>query len=142
MRTFLLLLVALVAASPARAEVNAELLRLQRWLWPTSPGIEAAPGPAPSETPRASAETDTRQVLPISEADSPAARHSPKRSGRPRARPQPRADDGPDLPYPCWQVRLFSAGKTRAQLEAAGKEHGVTLSAKQRKQAAACLGRG
>ncbi|MDQ2083189.1 hypothetical protein RA307_23645 [Xanthobacteraceae bacterium Astr-EGSB] len=57
------------------------------------------------------------------------------------ARPKPKArrDDGPDLPWPCWTIRLYAAGKTTAELEQLGRDRGVALTPKQRRQARACL---
>jgi hypothetical protein len=49
-------------------------------------------------------------------------------------------DEGPDLPWPCWLVRSYAAGKTEAELEAMRVANGVApLSPKQRRQAQACL---
>lgn len=62
-----------------------------------------------------------------------------KSAGSPIGLPKPRADEGPDLPYPCWLVRMHAAGKTRAQLEALGRANGISLTAKQRRQASECL---
>lgn len=51
-------------------------------------------------------------------------------------------DTGPDLPWPCWQVRISGMGKTTAELKTEGARRGIKLSAKQERQALACLGRG
>ncbi len=48
---------------------------------------------------------------------------------------------GPNLPWPCWMVRLGAGGKTNAELAAEGKSRGIKLSKKQERQALACLGR-
>lgn len=53
--------------------------------------------------------------------------------------PKPKAESGPDLPYPCWLVRMKAAGKTEAELRAMGKANGITLTPKQERQARACL---
>jgi len=48
--------------------------------------------------------------------------------------------EGPDLPYSCTTVRFWASVMTVEQLEAWGKANGVILTAKQRRQARACLG--
>jgi hypothetical protein len=48
-------------------------------------------------------------------------------------------DDGPDLPYACWRVRLARSLFTEDQLESLAKENRIVLSEKQRRQAAECL---
>ena len=62
---------------------------------------------------------------------------------RSKPRPERRAvrvdAGGPDLPYSCSLIRWYARGKTSAQLEAEGRAHGVSLSPKQRRQAAACF---
>jgi hypothetical protein len=59
-----------------------------------------------------------------------------KSTGRPAGQPKI-ADSGPDLPYSCAMIRMYSAGKSRSELEAAGRASG--LSEKQKRQAAACF---
>jgi hypothetical protein len=61
---------------------------------------------------------------------SPAVRRAPK---------APRVEGGPDLPYPCWLVRMHATGKSPAQMDAMAQKHGVKLSPKQERQARACL---
>lgn len=50
--------------------------------------------------------------------------------------------EGPDLPYSCATVRFWASVMTAEQLEAWGRANGVILTAKQRRQARACLGLG
>jgi len=51
----------------------------------------------------------------------------------------PITEGGPDLPYSCATVRWAAALFSVDQLEAMGRANGVTLSRKQRRQAAACI---
>jgi hypothetical protein len=48
---------------------------------------------------------------------------------------------GPDLPWPCWTVRLRASGMTCDQLKAEGASRGTQLSRKQQRQALVCLGK-
>ncbi len=71
--------------------------------------------------------------------------HKVKRQkAKPKWTPPPkrkRSDAGPDLPWPCWQVRLGALGKSCADLRAEGQRRGISLTPKQLRQAAACIGR-
>ena len=50
-------------------------------------------------------------------------------------------NSGPDLPWPCWMVRLNAKGKTCGDMAAEGKRRGISLTPKQLHQAAVCIGR-
>src|SRR6185295_20308781 len=95
--------------------------------------------PLPRARPRPKAEPEAA-MPPRPEAQSE-TRPAPKpRPPAPKpARKTPKSDDGPDLPWPCWLVRLHAAGKTVAQLEAEGRANNIVLTPKQRRQAQACL---
>lgn len=57
-------------------------------------------------------------------------------TGRPAGQPK-LVDSGPDLPYSCATIRMYAAGKSRAELEALGRANGI--SEKQKRQAQACF---
>jgi hypothetical protein len=59
-----------------------------------------------------------------------------KSTGSPAGQPK---NSGPDLPWPCWTVKMHAAGKSEAQLRAEGRAAGIKLSRKQEAQARACL---
>jgi hypothetical protein len=59
-----------------------------------------------------------------------------KSTGSPAGQPK---NSGPDLPWPCWTVKMHAAGKSEAQLRAEGRAAGIKLTLKQEKQAKACL---
>lgn len=59
-----------------------------------------------------------------------------------KRKPKRAAETGPDLPYPCWLVRLQADGKSEAELRAMGRTNGITLTPKQERQARACLKKG
>jgi hypothetical protein len=61
-----------------------------------------------------------------------------KATGSPAVQPKPQ-DSGPDLPWPCWVVKMHAAGKSEAQLRAEGRAAGIKLTRKQEMQAKACL---
>lgn len=116
------------------------------------PPVKAAPAPkatAPAPVPKA----DPIRRMPSGpiavKAAKPAAKVTKRQSKvtKPqqkvtRTRPAKQvADEGPDLPWPCWMVRLNAAGKTPAELRAEGKRRGIAASRKQCLQAQVCLGR-
>jgi hypothetical protein len=115
------------------------ILEIHRWLWPHQdvplprprPAQEVALPPA-VPPPSAQAQPETKPA--------PSPQPQPATASKPARRMTKRPDDGgPDLPWPCWMVRLHAAGKTPAQLEAEGRKNGITLTPKQRRQAQACL---
>jgi hypothetical protein len=61
-----------------------------------------------------------------------------KATGSPAVQPKPQ-NSGPDLPWPCWVVKMHAAGKSEAQLRAEGRAAGIKLTRKQEAQARACL---
>ena len=132
----------------------------QPWLRPST--IEPAPppvpppvvhiGPHPSLPPviepatlpdlNPVASREQPQVTPELTQSYQAPRADNKLVTRPRKRPSIRVrteDTGPDLPWPCWMVRMHAQGKSPAQLKAEGEARGIKLSRKQERQAIACI---
>lgn len=139
MRAVLAIAAALVVVPAQGASINCVL-------WPkTCPaGVVAPVEPAPVQP----------QPLPLPAAAPPApviivaprARPAAKPALRIKskfAKPKRKAVDnsGPDLPWPCWQVRLGAGGRSNAELAAEGRSRGIKLTPKQERQALACLGR-
>jgi hypothetical protein len=114
------------------ADVNELVGQFKRWLWPP-PAPPPPPPPAPPKT-----EPPPRLEIPV---EVPRVAPRPVGKPKPRRRPRPAAiDEGPDLPWPCWLVRLHAFGRSEAELEAMRIANGVApLTPKQRRQAQACL---
>lgn len=130
----------MLSPDPARgAEPGREVERLQRWLWPHRRRAAPLPPQRPPEPqpPPVVVLPDPPPVVALPPRPPVERWRAPARSRA--ARPARVDDGGPDMPYPCWIVRAHAAGKSRAELEAMGRANGITLSAKQRRQAAACL---
>lgn len=165
-RLFALVICMMVAGTSAHAEPAEHKYRkqLREWLYPTPkaapppvvavPDPAPAPAPAPAVPPAAVAPPPLppplpvrpvveRPPLPTIAAPAPIMVERPAKQ-RPKPKPKPKApqrvdDAGPDLPWPCWMVRMHAAGKTRKQLEDEGRERGIKLTPKQTRQAIACL---
>jgi hypothetical protein len=119
------------------ADVNELVGQFKRWLWPVPPPLPPPP-PAPPKTepppPPPRVETPPKVDLPRV-APRPVAKPKPKRRPKPVA-----VEEGPDLPWPCWLVRLHAFGKSDAELEGMRIANGVPpLTPKQRRQAQECL---
>jgi hypothetical protein len=128
----LLIFLSVPAAPVAAADVNELVGQLKRWLWPMPPPLPPPLPPPKTEPPppRVEMPVELPRVVPR-----PAAKPKPKR--RPK---QVAVDEGPDLPWPCWVVRLYATGRSEAELEAIRIANGVPpLSPKQRRQAQECL---
>lgn len=127
--------------------------RIARVLWPPKPPAAEpertrASGPLPlpridgvKVPPKA---RPSPAALPTPAARAPAAASARRSALRPTGgsapkRAKPRTDAGPDLPWPCWLVRMHANGKTEAELRRIGRERGVKLTRKQERQAVACL---
>jgi hypothetical protein len=125
----LIVLLSVPTAPATAANVNGLVGQFKRWLWPPPP----PPPPAPPKT-----EPPPRVEIP---AEVPRVAPRPAAKPKPRRRPRPVAvDEGPDLPWPCWLVRLHAFGSSEAELEAMRIANGVPpLTPKQRRQAQACL---
>lgn len=116
---------------------------------PVAPGppVKPEPPPAPKAAPAPAAAPAQPRVEPAPKQVAPAKVRKKARKPAPKVRKpvlRPRkqmVEPGPDLPWPCWMVRLQSAGKTRMQLKEEGRSRGIVLSPKQIRQAEACLGR-
>lgn len=130
------LLVLLDACTPPPARTADDLAtKIYRYLWPPKPQPPTVAAPEQKSEPVA--------IMPANNAPAAAAVETAVPEPRPKPKPRPKTktavDDGPDLPWPCWQVRLYALGKTEAELTALEWRHGVALSAKQRRQAVACF---
>ena len=137
-------------AVPAQGE---PIQQLKKWLWPhqappaasrSAPSLPQAvltPSESPPETPPV-ASREQPQVTPELTQSYRAPRSDNKLVTKPRKRPSIRVrteDTGPDLPWPCWMVRMHAQGKSPAQLKAEGEARGIKLSRKQERQAIACI---
>lgn len=148
----------IIAAALLALPCTAQGKSLDCVLWPRSAACQPAP-PAPVP---ASPVPPVRSPVVAPKAPSPAptvdtGRPMPKGPVVAKAKPKPKpkaakskrvkptakrvADDGPDLPWPCWQVKLGALGKSEAQLKAEGTARGIKLTPKQERQAKACLGK-
>lgn len=139
MRPAIIILAAIMALSTASCtqESGGAMTKLKQWLWPQRVVV---PVPAPKAPPIEVApkvEVPPAIAPPIDPRVFVAPPAPPKIKPKPKAKPK--IDDGPNLPYPCWLVRLHAAGKTDAQLEAIRVANGVTLTPKQTRQAQECL---
>ena len=108
-----------------------------------------APAPAPLPAPVVVAPPPEASPQPPPRA-APAVVHRAKPKAKPRVKTKaiptkPKrkrvSDAGPDLPWPCWMVRLNAGRKTCGELAAEGQRRGITLTPKQHYQAAVCIGR-
>lgn len=134
-----LVLAALLLAAPAQAKP---------WecvLWPKSCQAPVS-SPLPVPEPPAALPAPIQVAPPVAPVKH--AKPHPKAKPHPRikskfAKPKRKAVDnsGPDLPWPCWMVRLRAGGRSNAELAAEGRSQGIKLTAKQERQALACLGR-
>jgi hypothetical protein len=138
----LLMLSAPASAPAAAADVNELVGQFKRWLWPVPP----APQPPPPVPPKTEPPPQTPlpappKTEPPPQVDPPKAGPRPVAKPKQKRRPKPVAvDEGPDLPWPCWLVRLYATGRSEAELEAIRIANGVPpLSPKQRRQAQECL---
>jgi hypothetical protein len=134
---------ALVLPSPAVAQVGALDVVYCR-LWPSK--CAQPPVPIPEPAPAIIRPPPERPVVtqraPPSAVKAKPVRKVQKWKPAPAAKRRAAADNsGPDLPWPCWMVRMRAGGKTNAELAAEGKSRGIKLSRKQERQALACLGR-
>jgi outer membrane biosynthesis protein TonB len=121
------------------ADVEELVGQFKRWLWPPpAPLPPPPPPPAPPLPPPKTEPPPPRVEIPV---EVPRVAPRPAAKPKPRRRPRPAAvDEGPDLPWPCWLVRLHAFGKSEAELEAMRIANGVApLTPKQRRQAQACL---
>lgn len=104
-----------------------------------APPVEIAPEPAPE--PKPVLKTPVAPPVKVERKAEPArprAKFKPvERKPRPAAKRN--SEVGPNLPYPCWLVRMHASGKSEADLRAMGRANGITLSAKQERQARKCL---
>ena len=140
-------LLTLSAPVAVAAPADDAVTRFKQWLWPSKPVPLPVPAPLPKVEP-------PPVVVPPPVIEPPPKPEPPKVElpevkpqpppARPKAKPKPRRpkvakDEGPDLPWPCWLVRLHAAGKTDAELEAMRRVNNVTLTPKQIRQAQACL---
>lgn len=137
-------------APQPRAEPGSALNRLRLpWREPAGAVAPAPAKPPPIALPVAKPEPKAKPKKAERRAEpEPRPKKQKKRKqreAREAARPEkPRqlaAEAGPDLPWSCWQVRFVASGRTRAELEAMGRQRGINLTKKQIKQAQACLGR-
>jgi hypothetical protein len=118
------------AAEPAKPGSALSRLRLR----PAPEAEKPVPPPPVVHPPQAKPKAVPKRV-------EKRKREKSRREAKPVKQPAPRAA-GPDLPYPCWLVRLHAGGKTQAQLDALARQHGVKLTPKQERQALACLNKG
>jgi hypothetical protein len=136
----LLVFLSMSTVPAAAADVNELVGQFKRWLWPVPlppPTIEPPPSP-PAPPPPKTEPPPPRVEMPV---DVPRVTPRPIGKPKPKRRPKPVAvDEGPDLPWPCWIVRLYATGRSEAELEAIRIANGVPpLSPKQRRQAQECL---
>jgi hypothetical protein len=116
-----------------------------------APLLKPAPAPAPVEiTQPVEAKKTFTKRRPVQLREKKVERIAPgkaklkpkkergKSTGSPAGQPKPQ-NSGPDLPWPCWTVKMHAAGKSEAQLRAEGRAAGIKLSRKQEAQARACL---
>ncbi len=100
---------------------------------PAAPVYVPAPPPVAAPAPAAA----PARVVPPARAKkrvkTKAVPPKPRRRGIPTA--------GPDLPWPCWMVRLNAGSKSCGDLAAEGRRRKITLTPKQHYQAAVCIGR-
>jgi hypothetical protein len=123
----LLIFLSVPAAPVAAADVNELVGQFKRWLWPAPPPLPPSSAPPKTEPPP--------QVDPPKAGPRPVVKPKQKRRPKPVA-----VDEGPDLPWPCWIVRLYAIGRSEAELGAIRIANGVPLlTPKQRLQAQECL---
>jgi outer membrane biosynthesis protein TonB len=138
----LLIVLSVPTAPVAAADVNELVGQLKRWLWPMPP----APQPPPPVPPKTEPPPQTPlpappKTEPLPRVEMPVELPRPVAKPKPKRRPKPvTVDEGPDLPWPCWIVRLYATGRSEAELDAIRIANGVPpLSPKQRRQAQECL---
>lgn len=136
--TLLLLLDACTPQQGHDPMVEDIATKLQRWLWPPKPQPPVAPE-TKSTPPYVAPKNNAPAGISVDSAETAILAPAPKPKARPKASQKTSVDDGPDLPWPCWQVRLYATGRTEAELTAMEWRNGVMLSAKQRRQALACF---
>lgn len=127
---------------PARVELEPEPVT------PIVPPVEPEPLVVEphADPPKVTVEAPKPIVDPVVPMPRPVVRPKPERAKTPitasrRMQPRQKADEGPDLPWPCWLVRERAGGKSDAELRKMGRENNVKLSRKQERQALECLGR-
>jgi hypothetical protein len=145
--TRLALALALLLLLPGCEQIHGLTEAARCKLYPS----KCLPAPLPPEPPAVEQPAPTVAV-PVEPSHAPpraaertaAPRKATKSRPEPKAKPKPapRVETGPDLPYPCWLVRLHAGGKSQAQLDALARQHGVKLTPKQERQARACLSKG
>jgi hypothetical protein len=141
------LMAAMLAAAPALAQGKP----LNCVLWPRTcdqPSVALPPAVTPPAFTPEPESVPVPPPAPARRAPPPARRKPVPNKSVAKAPPHPPAakapvcsSAGPDLPWPCWMVRMQSGGKSNAQLAAEGRARGIKLSCKQERQALACLGR-
>lgn len=142
---------------------DAEVLRIKRFFYPhdyqMEPPVRVEIEPVRPVEPVPPAVIEPEPVPPVLEhpivpqlappvvpVPRPVVRPPRERARTPvtpsrRMQPRRAADEGPDLPWPCWMVRMRAGGKSDAEMRKMGRDNNVKLSAKQERQALACLGR-
>jgi len=162
-----LLLMAVGSAADAASDIRIEraIERVRQWLWPhrrtpVVPVPVSIPRPLPS--PPANRDELVPQLPPAAIAPLPVvpevvtptpevkaepivkptdkAKPKVKQQGKAKLQskaPARAADDGPDLPYSCLEVRTAAVIYSQEYLEAEGLRRGLT--AKQKRQAQACF---
>lgn len=125
-------------AAPADDAVGQTVSKIRQWIWPVR-SIPPSPMVMVPKVDHPIVVAPPKNDPPAIISDPPLLLPPEKPKSKPRTKIAAIADEGPDLPWPCWLVRFHASNKTDAELATLARTNGIVLSPKQRRQAKACF---